>query len=173
MSSESYNTRHGRMRQGIHNFKNDFSTIETLKAKNLILKLRVDSLKEKITELNISRNKLDQYTRKNNIEIQGTPATVSDDHLEDKVLDNNNVNNMTSIILQRLITIPIMTKVIIRIKIMLVIPKQAVKKSLKIGIIIKTRRMKNHRKNENGNKKRKKHRRIKTPGKEKENQAYV
>ena len=58
---------------------------KALKAENLKLKSRVDSL-EKITQLDISRNKLDQYTRRNSIEIQGIPATVSDDHLEDKVL---------------------------------------------------------------------------------------
>ena len=59
--------------------------IEALKAENLKLKSRVDSLKEKITELDISINKLDQYTRRNNTEIQETPATVSDEHLEHKV----------------------------------------------------------------------------------------
>ena len=62
------------------------STIEALKAENLKLKSRVDSLEEKIIELDISRNKLDQYARRNNIEIQAIPATVSDDHLEHKVL---------------------------------------------------------------------------------------
>ena len=56
---------------------------------------------------------------------------------------------------------------------MLVIPTQAVKKRIKIRIIMKIRRMKDHRKNENGNKKGKKHRRIKTPVTEKENQAYL
>ena len=61
----------------------------------------------------------------------------------------------------------------IRIKIMLAIPPQAVMKHIKIRIIIKLRGMKNHRKNGNGNKKRKIHRRIKTPAIEKENQAYL
>ena len=62
--------------------------IEASKVENLKLKSKVDSLKEQIIELDISRNKLDQYTRRNNIEIQGIPATVSDDHFEDKVLGN-------------------------------------------------------------------------------------
>ena len=52
------------MRQELHNFKNHFSAIETLEAENLILKSRVDSLEEKIIELDISRNKLDQYTKR-------------------------------------------------------------------------------------------------------------
>ena len=56
---------------------------------------------------------------------------------------------------------------------MLAIPTQAVKKHIKIRIIIKIRRMKNHRKNGNRSKKRKKHRRIKTPATEKENQTYL
>ena len=46
---------------------------------------------------------------------------------------------------------------------MLAIPTQPVKKRIKIRTTIKIRRMKNHRKNENGNKKRKKHLQIKTP----------
>ena len=64
-----------------------YQIIETLKAENLKLKSRVDSLEEKNIELDISRNKLDQDTRRNNIEIQGIPAAASDDHLEHKVLD--------------------------------------------------------------------------------------
>ena len=56
---------------------------------------------------------------------------------------------------------------------MLAIPTQPAKNRKKIRIIIKIRRIKNHQKNENGSKKRKKHRRIKTPVTEKENQAYL
>ena len=63
------------------------SITEALKAENFKLKSRVDSLEEKIIKVDISRNKLDQYTRRNNIEILGIPATVADNHLEDKVLD--------------------------------------------------------------------------------------
>ena len=55
---------------------------------------------------------------------------------------------------------------------MLAIPTQALKKHIKIRIIIKIR-MKNHRNNENGNKKRKKHRWIKAPVTKRENQAYL
>ena len=76
------------------------------------------------------------------------------------------------IILQRLITTQIITVVIIRIKVMLATPTQAVKKRIKVKIITKIRGMKNHRKNENGSKKRRKHRQIKTKATEKENQAY-
>ena len=69
--------------------------IEALKAENLKLKSRVDSRKEKIIELDISRNKLDQYTRRNNIEIQGIPATASDNHLEHTVLNICKSINLT------------------------------------------------------------------------------
>ena len=51
------------------------------------LNSRIDSLEETVIELGISRKELDQYSSINNIEIQGIPATASDDHLEDKVLD--------------------------------------------------------------------------------------
>ena len=88
-------------------------------------------------------------------------------------IETNTKRRNDVIILQRLITILIIAIVIIRIKNMLAIPTQPVKKRIKIRIIIKIRRMKNHRKNENGNKKRKKHRRIKTPVTQKENQAYL
>ena len=71
------------------------STIEALKAEKLKLKSMVDSLEEKIIELDISRNKLDQYTRRNYIEIQKLPATVSEDHVEDKVLDICKAMNLT------------------------------------------------------------------------------
>ena len=71
------------------------SLIETLKVEDLKLKFRVDSLEEKIIELDISRNKLDQYTRRKNIEIQGIPATMSDDHLEDKLLEICKPMNLT------------------------------------------------------------------------------
>ena len=50
------------------------SIIEAFKAENLKLKSRVDSLEEKVIGLDISRNKLDQYTRRNNIEIQGNSS---------------------------------------------------------------------------------------------------
>ena len=71
------------------------SIIEVLKAENLKLKSRIDSLEEKIIKLDISRNKLDQYTRRNNIEIQGIPAMLSDDHLEHKVLNICKSINLT------------------------------------------------------------------------------
>ena len=37
--------------------------------------------------MEIAKNNHDQYTRRNNIEIQGIPATVKDEYLENKVID--------------------------------------------------------------------------------------
>ena len=37
--------------------------------------------------MEIAKNNHDQYTRRNNIEIQGIPARVKDEHLENKVID--------------------------------------------------------------------------------------
>ena len=71
------------------------SIIETLKAENLKLRYRIDSLEEKFFDLDISRNKLDQYIRRNNVEIQRIPAKVSDDHLEDEVLHICKAINLT------------------------------------------------------------------------------
>ena len=71
------------------------SIIEALKAENLKLKSRVDCLEEKSIEMDISRNKLDQYTRQNNIEIRGIPATVSNNHLEQKMLNIYRSMNLT------------------------------------------------------------------------------
>ena len=52
-------------------------------------------------------------------------------------------------------------------------PTQALKKHIKIRIIIRIRRIKSHRKNEDENKERKKHQMIKTPVTEKEKQGYL
>ena len=37
--------------------------------------------------MEIAKNNNEQYTRRNSIEIQGVPATVADDYLENKVID--------------------------------------------------------------------------------------
>ena len=37
--------------------------------------------------MEITKNNHEQYTRCNNIEIQGIPATVADGYLENKVID--------------------------------------------------------------------------------------
>ena len=44
-------------------------------------------LEKKLTEVEISHNKLEQYTRRNNIEIQGIPPQIPDEKLEEKVVE--------------------------------------------------------------------------------------
>ena len=44
--------------------------IDALKEDNAQLKNKVESLEKKPAEFDISRNNLEQYTRRNNIEIQ-------------------------------------------------------------------------------------------------------
>ena len=48
---------------------------------------RGEQLEEKVLWMEITNNNHEQYTRRNNIEIQGIPATVADCYLENKVID--------------------------------------------------------------------------------------
>ena len=53
--------------------------IDTLKEDNARLRNKVELLEKKLTEVEISCNKLEQYTRRNNIEIQGIPPRIPDE----------------------------------------------------------------------------------------------
>ena len=111
-SSESHNTRLSGMKQDLVDFKNDFnSSLSCLKnsidqkfssinsrldqiegniQKNItdvVDGKRVEQLEDKILRMEIAKNNNDQYTWCYNIEIQGIPATVKDEHLENKVID--------------------------------------------------------------------------------------
>ena len=63
------------------------SIIEALEEENQNLWKKVNELEEKLMPVEMSRNKLDQYNRQNNVEMQGISASVSDDSLKDKVID--------------------------------------------------------------------------------------
>ena len=63
------------------------SIIDALKEENIKLQSKVKQLEDKLLRMKIAKNNHEQYTRRNNIEIQGIPATVADDHLENKVID--------------------------------------------------------------------------------------
>ena len=64
------------------------SIITALRDDNKMLQDKVKILeKKKIAESEKSFNRLDQYNRKNNLEIQGIPSTVDDEVLEDKVIE--------------------------------------------------------------------------------------
>ena len=59
------------------------SVIEALKEDNLIkMQKKVEILEEQLSENRLYLNKLDQYNRRNNIEIQVIPSSNSDDALE-------------------------------------------------------------------------------------------
>ena len=63
------------------------SIIDALKEENMKLKSRVEQLEDTILIMEIAKNNHEQYTRGNNIGIQVIPATVKEEHLENKVID--------------------------------------------------------------------------------------
>ena len=52
-----------------------------------MLQANVEFLERKLAESEKSFNRLDQYNRRNNLEIQGIPSTVGDEVLEDKLIE--------------------------------------------------------------------------------------
>ena len=71
------------------------SIIDALKEENFRLQQKVQHLEKKLSDIEIAENKLEQYTRRNNIEIQGIPSSVHDNLLEDKVIDIFSQLNIT------------------------------------------------------------------------------
>ena len=71
------------------------SIIDALKKENFRLQQKVQHLENKLSDIEIAENKLEQYTSRNNIEIQGIPSSVHDSLLEDKVIDMFSQLNIT------------------------------------------------------------------------------
>ena len=71
------------------------SIIDALKEENSRLQQNVQSLGNKLSDVEIAENKLGQYTRRNNIEIQGIPLSVQDNLLEYKNSDIFSQLNIT------------------------------------------------------------------------------
>ena len=71
------------------------SIIDALKEENFRLQQKVQHLEKKLSDIEIAENKLEQYTRRNNTEIQGIPSSVHDNLLEDKVIDIFSQLNIT------------------------------------------------------------------------------
>ena len=71
------------------------SIIDAVKEETFRLQQKVQHLEIKLADTEIAENKLEQCTRKNNIEIQGIPSTVNDNLLEDKVIDIFSQLNIT------------------------------------------------------------------------------
>lgn len=61
--------------------------IDVLKEENLKFQNKVKKLENQLLELDQKNNSSDQYTRSNNLEIQGIVANVADEKLEEKVID--------------------------------------------------------------------------------------
>ena len=72
------------------------SIIDALKEGNFRLQQKVQHLENKLSDIEIVKNKLQQHTRRNNIEIQGIPSTVDDNLLKDKTIDIFNQLNITN-----------------------------------------------------------------------------
>ena len=78
--------------QNITNLKDEVINLKDIIIKNLQdenkrLKTKENVLENKIIDLEIQNNNLDQYSRRNNVEISGIPQSVSDNQLEEKVVD--------------------------------------------------------------------------------------
>ena len=63
------------------------SITDALKEENFRLQQKVQHLEKKLSDIETVENQLEQYTRRNKIEIQGIPSSVHDSLLEDKVID--------------------------------------------------------------------------------------
>ena len=61
--------------------------IKNLQVENERLRKKVNVLENKVLTLESERNLLEQYRRQDNIEITGIPDNVSDQVLEEKVVD--------------------------------------------------------------------------------------
>ena len=59
----------------------------SLKQDNSQLRSKVEVLEKKLNDQQFYISSIDQYSRRNNIEIQGIPETIKDEELESKVID--------------------------------------------------------------------------------------
>ena len=78
--------------QNITNLKDEVINLKDIIIKNLQdqnkrLKTKANALENKITDLEIQNNNVNQYSRRNDVEISGIPQSVSDNQLEEKVVD--------------------------------------------------------------------------------------
>ena len=60
--------------------------IEGLRAENVKLQQKVESVESRISKLKTNFNKQDHYDRRNNFDIHKIPSNISDDMLEEKVI---------------------------------------------------------------------------------------
>ena len=60
--------------------------IKDLQVENQRLRMKVNNLENKVMSLEMNGNHLEQYGRRNNLEITGIPDDISDENLEEKVI---------------------------------------------------------------------------------------
>ena len=77
--------------QNITNLKDEVINLKDIIIKNLQdenkrLKTKVNVLENKIIDLEIQNNNVDQYSPRNNVEISGIPQSISDTQLEENVV---------------------------------------------------------------------------------------
>ena len=77
--------------QNIANLKDEVINLKIMIIKNLQDEnkplTKVNVLENKVIYLQIQKNNADQYSRRSNVEMAGTPQSVSDNQLEEKVVD--------------------------------------------------------------------------------------
>ena len=61
--------------------------IQCLREENIRLKKRIETLEAQFESFDIIRNKMDHYSRRNNIAVDGTPSRVKKRELEDKCIE--------------------------------------------------------------------------------------
>ena len=77
--------------QNITNLKDEVINLKDIIIKNLQvenkrLNTKAKVLENKIIDLEIQNNNVDQYSRRNNVEISGIPQSISDTQLEENVV---------------------------------------------------------------------------------------
>ena len=77
--------------QNIANLKDEVINLKIMIIKNLQDEnkplTKVNVLENKVIYLQIQKNNADQHSRRSNVEMAGTPQSVSDNQLEEKVVD--------------------------------------------------------------------------------------
>ena len=61
--------------------------IKNLQVENQKLRNKINQLENKVISLEANTNSLEQYGRRNNLEISGIPDSISNNELEDKVIE--------------------------------------------------------------------------------------
>ena len=73
------------IRTGPSDIKNN--VIQALREENISLKNRIKTLEAQFESSDIIRNKMDQYSRRNNVVVDGIPSSVKKRKLEDKCVE--------------------------------------------------------------------------------------